>query len=422
MKRGRILIACLTALIAFATLTLAKPNGSLAGEQTDNIKMPPIPVNREASAGSNAGQAVMAAQAPLLLAAQIIKNLDPTGAGLGGIQLQVDKGTIHVWWKGRVPTAVRKVITREQRSKGIKIVLEPSQHSQRELAEAARSIMSKEIAFPGVIGAGPLVDGSGLAITVTDSSKVSSLKFPFPVHFVSRTEFVPLWGGRGADIPPNFAGAVTQAVGSGKLCSTGFSMKKKTGWPQTILTAEHCSCGGDIDFNNGAGNRMGHAEPARGKELYTDSLLIDTLAAAPATYDGGVGAGEFAKSVVGVQSNFVGMFICTSGSATGVHCNIMIDQVNQEFKFGICTTTQPFTEGVSFAHEVSGAVATGTGDSGGPVFTLAKDPSTVNAAGMMFGGFNPTNCQKFGTTCFNGVVFNDIDSLQAAYNAGVIVK
>src|SRR5262249_54471515 len=126
-----------------------------------------ITTNPEASAGSNAAQSIMAAQAPLAAAAERIQDLDPKGVALGGIELDVEKHTLNLWWKGDPPAAVRKEIEHGQRV-GIRINLRPALYSQRELIDVARSVIVNAKEYPGIVSVGPLADGSGLEVGVTD--------------------------------------------------------------------------------------------------------------------------------------------------------------------------------------------------------------------------------------------------------------
>ena len=408
----------LASLIVLGIFVTVVGNEFAAGQENDKTKKKAV-INREPSAGSNAARVLMAAQAPLLSAANRIKSSDSTGTRLGGIRLQVDKHVIELWWKGEPTPELRKEIDAQEK-RGLKIVLQTSQYSQRELIQSARGIISKAKDYPGLISAGPLVDGSGLEIGVTDMERAAALKFTLPVRAVARKAIALLFS-RGNDTPPWWAGAVTRAaVPNAGTCSTGFAMTQ--GSTHGLLTAEHCACGGNVVFNNGAGAPIGPAQASANNNLFTDSLFVVANSGAD-TYDGGVGIGEFFKPVVGEQSNVVGMLTCTSGAATGVHCGVRIDSVNQAFSGiqGECPTF-PFIEGISIATQVDGTVATGAGDSGGPVFTLAQDPSTVNAAGMMFAAMTPTQCQNFGTTCFNQVLFEDIDSLKSSHNANVLTS
>jgi hypothetical protein len=398
------------------TVFIAMASDSIVwGAQNDKSKKK-ARINREATAGSNAAQAVMAAQAQLLAAAREIKNLDAKGAGLGGIRISADRRSLELFWKGEPPAEVRRVIDAQEHG-GVKIALQPAQYSQRELIESVRAIMLRAKEYPGLVSVGPLPDGSGLEVGVEDTERASSLKFAVPARLVARKGITLLFS-RGNDTPPWWAGAVTRAAKpNAGACSTGFAMTQ--GSTHGLLTAEHCGCGGNLIFNNGVGVPIGQAEASANNNLFTDSLFVIANSGAD-TYDGGVGTGEFFKPVVGEQSNFPGLLTCTSGAATGVHCGVRIDSVNNAFIIPGQCSTFPFIEGISIATQVDGTAATGVGDSGGPVFTLASDPSTVNAAGMMFAAMTPTACGNFGTTCFNQVLFHDIDTLKSSHNANVL--
>jgi len=72
-----------------------------------------IPPSTGPSAGSNRVQALMAAQVPLLAAANRTKGLDPQGLGLAGMRLDVERRTLEVYWKGDVPPTVREEMARQ---------------------------------------------------------------------------------------------------------------------------------------------------------------------------------------------------------------------------------------------------------------------------------------------------------------------
>jgi hypothetical protein len=82
---------------------------------------------------SERGLATMRAQGPLVLAAREITKHDANGLGLAGIRQQSDKRTLEVWWKGDPPNEVRNEIARQEKDKGIKIVLGSARYAQREL-------------------------------------------------------------------------------------------------------------------------------------------------------------------------------------------------------------------------------------------------------------------------------------------------
>jgi hypothetical protein len=81
--------------------------------------------------------------------------------------------------------------------------------------------------------------------------------------------------------------------------------------------------------------------------------------------------------VAGASRSFVGGVVCTSGSATGEHCEVRINAVNLIVK----TTRGTFSPMVK-ASVPAGQIATGKGNSGGPVYFGNADGS-VNAAGSI---------------------------------------
>jgi hypothetical protein len=383
----------------------------------------------EPAAGSDVAQAIMIAQMPLVTAAQKITDLDPDGVALGGIRLHVDRRAIELWWKGELPARVRQEIAVQTRN-DIKIDVKPAKHSQQELNKAAQSIINNRGAYPGLVRVGPLADGSGLEVGLTGVSNAHSLRFPIDTKVVQEQMMTPL--SRADDSPPYYAGAVTTAVAGPQppRCTTGFAVAR---WAfifevdRGLVTAEHCFFGGDIDFVDGHFDRLGHAEPTpTGTNLKTDSLFIRTtafsLASAGYTYDGGV-VSSFAKPVVGVNRPFPGMFVCTSGAGTGVHCNIMVDSINNHNIFLVSTNFITHVEGVAVAREQSNGVAAGKGDSGGPVFTFAAQPGKVQATGMIVGGTDfLASCPPDQPVCHNTVFFVDISYVLSSHGVVLVTE
>ncbi len=65
------------------------------------------------------GLELFKAQQPLMDAATAITGLDPKRDGLGGVRLQVEQGTLEVYWKGDLPEAVKAEIQRQERVRGV---------------------------------------------------------------------------------------------------------------------------------------------------------------------------------------------------------------------------------------------------------------------------------------------------------------
>jgi hypothetical protein len=391
-----------------------------------------VPPGTQPSAESDRVQSPMVAQLPLIAAADRIKALDPQGSGLGGLRIDIEQRTLEVWWKGDPPASVRDEIARQKRDGGIRVQLQPARYTQRELVEAARNIMKRAGEYPDLVSAGPLVDGSGLEIGVSDTARAASFKFPVPVRIVSAQKLVPLLS-RVADGEPWSAGAATKPSSNPTSlagCSTGFAMAGAFG-KQGMLTADHCSCGGNVVFYNGNGVPIGLADTDH-NNLLTDSLLISTSSPGATTFSGGVGVGEFKRTVVGKMPNLVGILTCTSGAGTGEHCGILVDAVNQVRGIEppglpgaslVTFCSQPAVlQGISVGHQMFGGVAAGRGDSGGPVYS-PLDPKTVLADGMIIGGDTPMLCTPNGAfNCFNRVAFHDMDTLEMSHNASLFAQ
>ena len=365
--------------------------------------LPPkaTPSDDRPSAGSNSAAAQMKAQVSLVHAAARIAALESASDSLAGIELDTSKRVVTVWWKGAVTPALREEIDHQARQADVRIRVQAASYSRMELTRARKALVAKRASSPQVVRVSALKDGSGIEVGITPGSRAPVVTSEVPVRVVAEStirqtsrldDSVPWWGG-------------AKAVSSSRQCSTGFAVARYFLWWETsrgILTAGHCAPGGNVPFNDGAGEFIGTAEPPPANPLRdTDSLYI-TSQAAPRIYDGGVGIGEFSKPVIGSTPLFPGQFVCTSGASTGVHCNIMITSTEET----LFPPDGSIIDGVAFGTEQGGAVATGTGDSGGPVFTLAPDTTKVLAAGLMVVGSDTVPCTIAGPDeCFKTVGF-----------------
>ena len=376
--------------------------------------------------------AMMRAQAPLVAAADRIKHLQTShlaikNSGLGGIELEVAHRTVRVWWKGQVPSVLRRQISRLRRD-GIKIELRSARFSQRELLQAARMLVAQRDAYPGLQRLGPLPDGSGLeaGVATTDASgpAISALpRLAVPVRVVAEPGIAQAQASRANDIPPWWAGAVFRSLGSSTSCSSGFVLARHFLGIQTsrgILTAQHCA-GFGTAWADGGGQLVGTHEPAAGhaqSARFSDSLYIGAFSAAR-TYIGNP-ASSASLGVAGATTNFPGFFVCTSGAATGQHCTIRTISINNV----VFLPSGMMVEAVAFAAAPAGFTAAGPGDSGGPVFRVGSDPTRVFAAGMIVGtAGSAAACPLPGQTgCTSGVLFVDIGYLQVAHRASLVTS
>jgi hypothetical protein len=112
------------------------------------------------------------------------------------------------------------------------------------------------------------------------------------------------------------------------------------------------------------------------------------------------------KAVAGATASFVGGWVCTTGAATGEHCNVKITATNVSIN-GVNTVQ---------VKEQGGLTAAGKGDSGGPVVTVLLG-GKVHAKGTISFGNNQVPCPAGSpsSACFKTVYYVDIMSALAHY-------
>ena len=92
------------------------------------------------------------------------------------------------------------------------------------------------------------------------------------------------------------------------------------------------------------------------------------------------------KQILGSTPNFPGQVVCTEGASTGEHCLVM-----NFFVGAAAIVSGALTLGVTLAVNITGAIAGGSGDSGGPV-TVSYHPTAAFAAGLISFGIGGTPC------------------------------
>lgn len=205
------------------------------------------------------------------------------------------------------------------------------------------------------------------------------------------------------DFPPYWAGARTQSAGTSEQCTSGFGAYSNSNGADYILTADHCVHWPDPRFFDGGDDYMGRATDT---DFDIDTAYIK-VSADNTMYDGGVGIGEFSKSVIGWGQPYFGLSICTSGSFSGARCSAI--------------TQSQITIGghlLWYAGRNDGFSIAATGDSGGPVFS-GPTGTTIIARGVI-SGTNPSQpapCTGVATMgCSSGVYFGDITTAAYRHN------
>jgi len=283
----------------------------------------------------------------------------------------------------------------------VRIRLDRAEYSGSELTAAMNQITERLDSYPGLVLLVPQVEGTGLQAYVKDPEQ--RYDFPIPVTVLPAGE--TYLASRFADTPPFWAGAA--AFANGGMCSTGFAVHKTFFGFETsrgVLTAGHCDKPGGSTFVTGASRVIGSSAGPLG--ISDSSYIVGPSAGR--MYDGGVSTGQFSKAVVGTVPNFPGQFVCTSGAATGAHCAIL-----NLFVGGVSFLTGGPTFGITVGLQVTGTIAGGTGDSGGPV-VVSANPFAALAAGLMDFGIGGGPCpagscsSMFGYVDINWVLASNI--------------
>jgi hypothetical protein len=378
-------------------------------------------------------QALMLAQVPLTDAVERIRAAATgTGSGFAGIRLSVTAHTLVLYWKGAVPASTQRLLA-QLRSPKVHIQVAAAPYSNQDLDVRARRILAgrARLAQQGLAlsSVGVRSDGTGIDVGVDRSSRMpvsraaSVLAVDVPVRVVFRSRPVPT--NRLEDLPLHWAGARMTSDQTPRGCSSGFPVRRNSDGRTFITTAAHCDGGQWWTL-------LGPRDTAhKFGETWDRVGGIDTQFVRPPngdvegrTYDGGVAPGtEFSKPVVGAQHGVEGGYVCTSGSRTGVHCNIKIQYGDVEF-INIGGVNYLFH--LWWAQQLNGTTATGRGDSGGPVFSLSSDPHKVIARGdSSEGGGSSWTCHSNysgdpSTTCYDWVGFVDIYDVLGWYPATIM--
>jgi hypothetical protein len=348
---------------------------------------------------------VMKMQQQLNAAATRIQEAAKTqrNSGYSNIVAAPENRALMVYWQAKVPAAVRQVIAAESRSIPIRVI--PARYSEAQLsAEVQR--LGRDAAYAEV---SPMIDGSGIRVkqnagrTARAAAQTSSVRI-FPdsakaagsgVLFTRQNDYSPYWGG-----------ARTQN------CTTGWGIW--WGGYSRVLSAGHCGNNGN-NIYDGGGDYMG--------SVFNDNDTRDThminARAHGRVWDGPWTETSFTKAVRGATFSYVGNWLCTSGSRSGVRCNIRVIANNASWggRYPMVYADQQA--------RVSGA---GQGDSGGPVFELPyPDDGKVFAKGTITGGvsgtFVPCTGEVWaGRLCSWRFVYADVVQSLNYYGASILTS
>jgi hypothetical protein len=346
---------------------------------------------------------VLEIQLRMSTAADRIQTAPGADVGLAGIVAAPEARRLVVYWKGR-PSDDTMRLMNEIRT-DMPIELQPARHSALELSAIKHSVITK----PGVVSVSGNVDGSGIAVTVDADVNVADWGISVPITLKKGTRPFLAVCSRQVDCAPFWGGA---AYSSNGACTLGFTLWKDQGSYKEdyMLSAGHCAELGDV-IKTPPGAYIG--------DVVADDDDYDTLLIKNPVlwqFDGRIFTGPmnavsgYNRRVLGSFASVKGYYVCTSGSATGEHCGLKVEDVDTLINTG----TVIFS--LVYAVNPSGDIAVGTGDSGGPVHIPVAGGSTY-AMGTMTAGTLEIPCPAgtLSTKCGSAVYYVDISGPLSYY-------
>jgi len=324
-------------------------------------------------------------------------------SGYAGTVAAPENRALVVYWKGRVPDAAQRVIA--EQSKDVPVEVIPARYSLTQMTSEGRRLAG-DPAYAEVV---PMVDGSGIRVKTVAGRTPRARTATSSVSVIRDSRTAPNAGvlfSRQNDYSPYWGGART------RNCTTGWAI-----WwngNSRILSAGHCGNNGNSIYDGG-GDLMGtvindndtrdtHMIDARGHGRIWDGPWTET---------------SYTKAVRGATFSNVGNWLCTSGSRSGVRCDIRVTANNAWWG-----TRYPMV----YAEQQAHVSAAGQGDSGGPVFELPwPDDGKVIAKGTITGGvsgtFVPCTGEVWaGRLCSWSFVYADVTQSLAYYGASILTS
>jgi hypothetical protein len=318
-------------------------------------------------------------------------------------------------WHGTSPLQAQAVA--EGKRRGLTVVVKSEPYTRASVERATRALLDPKNSarlhgFRVTSVAGPTVGNDRLTVagmvagntrtSVADIGRLAPSLAPaaksltgLDATFKPGIPSVP-YSTRSTDYSPFNAGGMIRG-NNGSGCTSGFGIQR-SGFTWTT-TARHCDADSWTAWDNGAnsyGNRY-DADAGTGNRMLTGDGFYWM-------FDGAWNdANGFHKTVWALADVSQGSSICSSGANSGVHCNLIVENMNEAFNdgYGWFNTIRVHAQsGIAGAH----------GDSGGPMLIPSSDGAHVWAVGMLQGSnqAQTTNCGslRISTSCSEWVEFS----------------
>ncbi len=343
----------------------------------------------------------------------------PKQGGYGGLVTAPEKSRVTVYWKGRVPAAVRRAADSDRR---VKVSVERAPYTQRQLRTARDRVFAQRAHLPEKLtSVGPGADGKGLLIGVAPADRETALSGRETASLTRsvaditggiaitrvRTENPQAATGKSPKGAVRAAGrAGEQAFGGARWvypgpggtynCSTGFAVRYPNG-ARLMASAAHCGeqyvKAHSPEFPDSRPfGWIGERDTERDINLLypeqwsNPGFFQSRMWWGPWAYGGG---NQQTWPVKGLHQNHVGQKVCSSGAASGNICDITIDATEQT----VVTNSGTIYRTIKVS-KPAGQPIWGPGDSGGPI--SQPNGSDVYANGIVSSSNKaafPAGCQ-----------------------------
>jgi hypothetical protein len=367
--------------------------------------------------------------------------LDEDGsAGFAGFVVTPERCRLDLYWVGAPPAAVTEVVRGDRRV----VVHDDADHDHAELSRAAETLAPgsplersagveiTSVAIPPEgTGVRVGVDAEGRPIDVRATAAKLSAGVGVPVRVVIEGPSRPF--GRIDDRAPWSAGgrAMIQVNDGGSrdgeperwsACSLGYGLRDPRTMREYAVTAAHCfDEAADATAWNGSRREPIGTWSAMSLQLDVAYVAIDEppgQGTSAQVWSGGVSEDQKGvRRVTGSSPTVKGMWVCGSGAATGENCGIKVSDVDVMQRATLPRSGATYTVGhTARGYRTTRGVASGSGDSGGPVFAPSgPGRDAADAVGVIHGGVDGAGvgCGDLAATeCSASVIFVPVAEVQ----------
>jgi hypothetical protein len=362
--------------------------------------------------------------------------LDEVGsAGFAGFVVTPERCRLDLYWVGAPPAAMAKVVRADQRV----VVHDDADHDHAELSRAAETLapgsplarsagveVTSVAILPEGTGLRVGVDAEGRPVDVRATAAKLSGGVGVPVSVVIEGPSRP-FGPIDDRAPWSAGGRAMIRVNDGRsdrwsACSLGYGLRDPRTMREYAVTAAHCfDEAADATAWNGGRRAPIGAWSAMSLQLDVAYVAIDEptgKGTSAQVWSGGVNdRQQGVRTITGSSPTVKGMWVCGSGAGTGENCAIKVSDVDVIQRATLPRSGATYTvRHTARGYRTDRGTASGSGDSGGPVFAPSgPGRDGADAVGVIHGGVDGSgvDCGDVAATeCSASVIFVPVAEVQ----------